>query len=76
LRFAVGNNYGNGSNSHVGYTVGGIEWMFLPNWSVNAEYLYCDLRRNNNNNGQLLSHLRSSLRSTRRFARFFDRHPE
>ena len=28
----------------VGYTVGGgIEWMFLPNWSVKAEYLYYDL---------------------------------
>lgn len=38
--------FGNASNSgtQVGYTVGGgAEWMFLPNWSAKAEYLYYDL---------------------------------
>jgi outer membrane immunogenic protein len=34
----------NASRSLVGYAVGGgLEWLFLPNWSVKAEYLYYDL---------------------------------
>ena len=39
---AFGNaNY---SNTQVGYSAGGgIEWMFLPNWSAKAEYLYYNL---------------------------------
>lgn len=36
-----GANY---SSTQVGYAVGGgLEWMFLPDWSVKAEYLYYDL---------------------------------
>jgi opacity protein-like surface antigen len=32
------------SNMRVGYAVGGgLEWMFMPNWSAKAEYLYYDL---------------------------------
>ncbi|ARN83663.1 outer membrane protein [Methylocystis bryophila] len=32
------------SNTLVGWTVGGgVEWMFLPNWSAKIEYLYYDL---------------------------------
>ena len=32
------------SDTRVGWTVGGgFEWMFLPNWSAKAEYLYYDL---------------------------------
>jgi outer membrane immunogenic protein len=32
------------SDTLVGWTVGGgIEWMFLPNWSAKLEYLYFDL---------------------------------
>lgn len=32
------------SNTQVGWTAGGgLEWMFLPNWSAKAEYLYYDL---------------------------------
>ena len=32
------------SNTMVGWTAGGgAEWMFMPNWSVKAEYLYYDL---------------------------------
>ena len=28
-----------GNNGRVGYTIGGgIEWMFLPNWSIKGEY--------------------------------------
>jgi outer membrane immunogenic protein len=39
---AIGN--GNYSNTQVGYTAGGgIEWMFMPNWSTKAEYLYYNL---------------------------------
>jgi outer membrane immunogenic protein len=34
----------NYSNTQVGYTAGGgVEWMFLPNWSAKAEYLYYNL---------------------------------
>jgi outer membrane immunogenic protein len=34
----------NFSNTQVGWTAGGgIEWMFLPNWSAKVEYLYYDL---------------------------------
>ena len=32
------------SNTQVGWTAGGgLEWMFMPNWSLKAEYLYYDL---------------------------------
>jgi|SRR5579875_2711177 outer membrane immunogenic protein len=32
------------SNTQVGWTAGGgVEWMFLPNWSAKVEYLYYDL---------------------------------
>jgi outer membrane immunogenic protein len=32
------------SDTRVGWTVGGgLEWLFAPNWSVKAEYLYYDL---------------------------------
>jgi outer membrane immunogenic protein len=32
------------SDTRVGWTAGGgIEWMFWPNWSAKAEYLYYDL---------------------------------
>ncbi|HUB65828.1 MAG TPA: outer membrane beta-barrel protein, partial [Methylocella sp.] len=32
------------SNTYVGWTAGGgVEWMFLPNWSAKVEYLYYDL---------------------------------
>jgi outer membrane immunogenic protein len=35
---------GNFSQTKVGWTVGGgLEWLFAPNWSVKAEYLYTDL---------------------------------
>jgi outer membrane immunogenic protein len=34
----------NFSNTQTGWTAGGgLEWMFWPNWSVKAEYLYYDL---------------------------------
>ncbi len=33
----------------TGWTAGGgVEWMFLPNWSVKAEYLYSDISGSNN----------------------------
>jgi outer membrane immunogenic protein len=32
------------SNSRAGWTAGGgVEWLFAPNWSLKAEYLYYDL---------------------------------
>ncbi|MDQ8726383.1 porin family protein [Bradyrhizobium sp. LHD-71] len=32
------------SQTHHGWTVGaGVEWMFLPNWSLKGEYMYVDL---------------------------------
>jgi outer membrane immunogenic protein len=32
------------STTRVGWTAGGgVEWMFLPNWSLKVEYLYYDL---------------------------------
>ena len=35
---------GSYSSTRVGWTAGGgIEWMFLPNWSAKFEYLYYDL---------------------------------
>jgi outer membrane immunogenic protein len=35
---------GHYSNTLMGWTAGaGVEWMFAPNWSVKAEYLYYDL---------------------------------
>ena len=38
-----GTNY---SKTRVGYTVGGgLEWMFMPNWSIKGEYLYYSLGR-------------------------------
>jgi outer membrane immunogenic protein len=36
----------NESNTRSGWTAGGgIEWMFLPNWSLKGEALYYDLGR-------------------------------
>jgi outer membrane immunogenic protein len=35
-----------GNNGRTGYAAGGgIEWMFLPNWSIKGEYQYIDLRQ-------------------------------
>jgi outer membrane immunogenic protein len=32
------------SQTHHGWTVGGgLEWAFLPNWSLKGEYMYVDL---------------------------------
>ena len=37
-------NAASSSQTRTGWTVGGgAEWMFAPNWSVKAEYLYVDL---------------------------------
>lgn len=36
------------SRFHSGWTVGGgIEWMFAPNWSAKAEYMYADYSKEN-----------------------------
>jgi len=43
---------GSFSDTRVGWTVGGgLEWMFMPNWSAKAEYLYYDLGDYNFNAG-------------------------
>ena len=37
-------SFGSLNNTRVGWTAGGgVEWMFLPNWSLKAEYLYYNL---------------------------------
>ena len=57
--FAYGEVQRNGwlnQNSAVqtGWTAGaGAEWMFMPNWSVKAEYLYTQISGSNSNNGWL-----------------------
>jgi outer membrane immunogenic protein len=44
--------WNNWSRTQTGWTAGGgVEWAFLPNWSVKGEYLYTDLSSNNNNGG-------------------------
>jgi outer membrane immunogenic protein len=38
------NNSVSDSTTRAGWTVGGgLEWMFMPQWSIKAEYLYVDL---------------------------------
>ena len=45
---------GTSSGTRVGWTVGGgLEWMFLPNWSAKIEYLFYDLGTAYWNNGVL-----------------------
>jgi outer membrane immunogenic protein len=37
-------SFGGFSDTRVGWTAGGgLEWMFMPNWSAKVEYLYYDL---------------------------------
>ena len=44
----TGYGYSNYANTQVGWTAGGgMEWMFAPNWSAKAEYLYYDLGNSN-----------------------------
>ena len=45
--------YGNSSSGmKIGWTVGGgVEWAIANNWSIKAEYLYTDIRRNSGNYG-------------------------
>jgi outer membrane immunogenic protein len=46
----------NFSNTKVGWTAGGgLEWMFLPNWSAKVEYLYYDLGNVSANTAALTS---------------------
>jgi outer membrane immunogenic protein len=41
---AVGASMSSAARTLTGWTAGGgVEWMFLPNWSVKAEYLYYNL---------------------------------
>lgn len=41
---ALGSSYANTAKTLAGWTAGGgVEWMFLPNWSVKAEYLFYNL---------------------------------
>ena len=41
---AIGWSDSNSARTLAGWTAGGgVEWMFLPNWSAKAEYLYYDL---------------------------------
>ncbi len=51
--------WGNGGSTlQAGWTAGaGAEWMFMPDWSAKAEYLYVDVSGGNNrwNNNMLIS---------------------
>ena len=56
--FAYGNvqrngglyGFNNNSATQTGWTAGGgVEWMFMPNWSAKAEYLYTDISGGNSN---------------------------
>jgi outer membrane immunogenic protein len=50
--------FGSESTTRVGWTAGGgVEWMFLPNWSAKVEYLYYDLGTVTYSNGPLTSFL-------------------
>jgi len=43
----VGGNVTGWNNTRTGWTAGGgVEWLFLPNWSAKAEYLFVDLTSN------------------------------
>jgi outer membrane immunogenic protein len=44
IGFPTGTGSANFSDTRVGWTVGGgLEWMFMPSWSLKAEALYYDL---------------------------------
>lgn len=46
------------STARVGWTAGGgVEWMFLPNWSAKIEYLYYDLGSLNYSVGPTIANL-------------------
>lgn len=46
----AGGGSGSASETKAGWTVGGgLEWMFAPQWSVKAEYLYYDLGSQDSN---------------------------
>jgi outer membrane immunogenic protein len=52
------------STTQIGWTAGGgVEWMFLPNWSVKAEYLYYNLGSVTYNIGPLSSNLTTGATS-------------
>ncbi|HWW47524.1 MAG TPA: outer membrane beta-barrel protein [Xanthobacteraceae bacterium] len=45
---AAGINLYSESNTHSGWTIGGgLEYMFAPNWSAKAEYMYADYGKKN-----------------------------
>ena len=50
--FCVGNWRGGGNQNQIltGWNAGGgVEWMFMPNWSTKLEYLYTDISGGNSN---------------------------
>ena len=52
----IGPGYTSISQTRVGWTAGGgLEWMFMPNWSVKAEYLYYDLGSAQTNAGYTIA---------------------
>jgi outer membrane immunogenic protein len=62
------------SHTSAGWTVGaGAEWMFAPNWSVKAEYLYVDLGSHSSTiaytYGPFVSTLTSTARDTEHVVR-------
>ena len=60
-----GFGFGSASDTRVGWTAsGGVEWMFAPNWSVKAEYLYYDLGSVDANYVVLINDTASGLNAT------------
>ena len=62
------------STTATGWTAGaGFEWMFMPHWSVKAEYLYADLGKHSSTlvytYGGNTSSLTSTVRDTMNIAR-------
>ncbi|MCI0734774.1 MAG: outer membrane beta-barrel protein [Beijerinckiaceae bacterium] len=52
---------GSYTNTRVGWTAGGgLEWLFAPNWSVKAEYLYYDLGRATYSGGPFVATLNAT----------------
>src|SRR6266436_1206685 len=55
------------THTSAGWTVGaGAEWMFAPNWSLKAEYLYVDLGSHSNTIVYTYGPFTSSMTSTAR----------
>ncbi|MCC3244221.1 outer membrane beta-barrel protein [Methylocystis sp. WRRC1] len=59
------------SATQTGWTAGGgVEWMFMPNWSAKAEYLYTDVSGGGTNNWWFQNNAGLGLNSTNNHTRW------